>query len=204
VREPTFTDTEAREILQRAIELDDRQEPVLRLDQVRAIAAELGVSHAAFEQALSERRHEAMDSSPSAPDEAGFATPGRGVTIGIALVGFALGAGSAALRDVVSHTHYEALIAYCAAIGLSLWLVVAHRDGTQPVRLQLRLGALWTGLIAGTSLVFGRVWDDVVISCGGAWILSGMVGAAVPWVRRLAAREARPQPSASRPVRGDW
>jgi hypothetical protein len=83
-----------------------------------------------------------------------------------------------------------------AIAGMSIALISDHSDGRNPMRLQLRLGGLWAGFLAGFSVIYGEVWNDAAGVMGAWWAGSAVVGLIVPWLRRRLSRSAQPDPVA--------
>jgi hypothetical protein len=191
-----FTDTQTQRILERAIEIDARRGVTLRLDQIESIALELGVSPAALEQALLEHADPGSSSIPQPLPPERFFSPSRIATIAMPLLGALIGGAVAAVR-IASESrgvHWETLIGLAVIGGISIALISDHSDGRQPIRLQLRLGGLWAGFLAGFSVIYGEVWSDAVGVMGAWWAGSAVVGLIVPWLRRRLSRSPETDP----------
>ena len=182
-----FSDDEARAILARAIEIESRA-PLTTIDDLRAIAADVGVSAASLEAALREETT-ALESRRATADE-------RAATIAAAS-GVPLGLAAGALFTAASSG-----TAALGLLGLGLGglaasgaLVAFHgASGTLPSFHRKNL-ALWGGVAAG-SLVSAMLMDGEVtrlpmlIAAGWSlrgWVATSILGSAA----MIAVRRAR-------------
>ena len=179
--DPSFSDEEAQRILERAIELDAVSGTPVRLDRLRQIALELGVSDAALEHALRERAIQQPAEAMSPRVCSLFGWSSTRVALSMPLIGGALGVAAA-----------------CSI--LSLGMIAAHRDGREQLPLQAGLGGLWAGHLAGFSVIYGSVWGDAVGVLGLWWAGFALTGAAVPVVRKLLTRFRRAGDATARAI----
>jgi hypothetical protein len=181
--EKRFKDERARAILARAIEIDVHG-PMTSVDDLRALASEVGVSPAALEAAL---REEASLASRQATMHRRSASlvAAAGVPIGL-VAGSLLALGNG--QSVISLIG-PGLVALLASAGL-----VALQGATGTLRsFHLKNFALWGGVAAGTlvsiALTDGELTRFSVLLTAGwclrQWVTSSILGsAAVVAVRR--------------------
>ena len=179
----TFTDDEMRTILARAIELDRHH--VLTLDQLRAIAAEIGVSETALTRAIQE---EATHRPRADWASRGAVVARRLVTLGVptgAIAGALMASGPA--------------IAVVGVMGIVLVVsgaLALYESESGTLRsFHLKNLALWGGALAGSiasATLLSGAGDRAPLLLAGAWcvrgaITSGILGSAT----MLAAHRAR-------------
>jgi len=169
-----FSDEQARTILARAIEIDARG-PFSTIDQLRHIAAEIGVSPAALETALQEHR-----SPPSAPRHVSSLPAARkiaalGVPLGL-LAGSLIASGP--------------MLAVMSIMGVGLvvsGLLAIYESGRASLRsYHLKNTLLWGGALVGSvasAMLFSPGAERTALLVAGAWcvrswISSGVLGSA--------------------------
>jgi hypothetical protein len=169
-----FGDEQARSILARAIELDAHG-PLTTVDQLRHIAAELGVSPAALDRALHEQRTGRRDPPHASHLPAARRIAALGVPLG--LVGGSVIASGSTLA-VVSIMGVGLVLSGCLAIYES--------KGASLRSFHLKNAILWGGALVGSaasamllsqgteraSLLVAAAW------CVRTWISSGILGSA--------------------------
>ena len=169
-----FSDEQARVILARAIEIDARG-PLTTLDQLRHIAAEIGVSPASLEAALQEQRAglRAPHHGPALPAARKIAA--LGVPLGL-LAGGLITSGS--------------MLAVMSIMGVGLvasGLLAIYESARASLRsFHLRNTVLWGGALVGSvasAMLLGEGGDRTALLVAGAWcvrswIASGVLGSA--------------------------
>ena len=169
-----FSDEQARSILARAIELDAHA-PLATVDQLRQIAAEIGVSPTALDKALQEERAGLRDPHHASPSPAARRIAALGVPLG--LVGGSLIASGSTLA-----------VMSIMGVGLVLsGLLAIHESTRASLRsFHLKNALLWGGALVGsvasamllspgserTSLLVAAAW------CVRTWISTGVLGSA--------------------------
>ena len=193
-----FSDEQARAILARAIEIDARA-PMTTLDDLRAIASEIGVSPASLDAAIGERTSA----------EAGRTDAGARIATAFAGLGVPLGMGAGWL--LASGTGPGMLGVSGIWLAASAGVVVSHGATVNLRSFHLRNSALWIGVLAGSLASAWLVGGDaarlpVVMAVGWCirgWVTSSVLGsAAVVAVRRARRPRDRDGDSASAEASG--
>ena len=189
--EKRFSDDEARAILARAIEIESRA-PLTTMDDLRAIAADVGVSAASLEAALREETTALQSRRTTADERAATIAAASGVPLGLA-AGALLTAGTG-----IAAVGLLALgLGGFAASGA---IVAFHgATGTLPSFHRKNL-ALWSGVAVGSlasaALMEGGVtWLPVLISAGWSvrgWAASSILGSAAMIAVRRTRRPSDP------------
>src|SRR5262245_60206533 len=177
-----FSDEHARAILARAIEIDART-PMMTTEDLRAIAAEIGVSRESLDAALREQ----IESTRARPISTGQRTStiltGLGLPLGVA-AGLLVSSGGWAL---------PALSIMVAGLVTSGGLVIFQSSTGSLRSFHLKNFAFWSGLFVGgvgTLEIFGSrvgVAPSLIMAgwCLRGWISSSILGSAgVVAVRR--------------------
>ena len=198
--EKRFSDDEARAILARAIEIESRA-PLTTMDDLRAIAADVGVSPASLDAALREQTT-ALDQRRAAADE-------RAATIAAAS-GVPLGLAAGALLTAASASGAAAL----GLLGLGLGglaasgaLVAFHGARGTLQSFHRKNLALWSGVAAGSLasavLMDGEVSRMPVLIAAGwslrGWVATSILGSAAMIAVRRARRPSGPDAGDGRP-----
>jgi hypothetical protein len=168
-----FSDEQARAILARAIEIDARA-PMTTTDELRAIAAELGVSPASLEAAVREQTTAQAESRHLAAQRKITVVAASGVPLGIA-AGWLLSSGT--------------ILAALGLMGVGLigsgYIILHGASGTLRA-FHLKNLVLWGGVAAGSlaSIVVLGGWTPrtaVLLTLGWcirSWIGSSILGSA--------------------------
>lgn len=169
-----LNDEQARSVLARAIEIDARG-PFTTLDQLRHIAAEIGVSPAALETALQEQGSGRRAPHPVAASPAARKIAAMGVPLGL-VAGSLIASGP--------------MLAVVSIMGVGLvvsGLLAIYESARASLRsFHLKNTLLWGGALVGsvasamllssgserTSLLVAAAW------CVRTWIASGVLGSA--------------------------
>jgi hypothetical protein len=181
-----FTDDEARAILARAIEIESRA-PLTTMDDLRAIAADVGVSPASLEAALREETTALQSRRAAAGERAASVAAASGVPLGLA-AGALLTAGTGAATLGLLALGLGGLAAsgaIIAAHGAAGTLSTFHRKNL----------ALWSGVAAGSLTSVVLMEGDVtrlpmLIAAGWSlrgWVATSILGSAA----MIAVRRAR-------------
>ncbi len=176
-----FSDEQARAILVRAIEIDARA-PLTTTEELRVLAAEIGVSTTALEAALREQGTSRKEQGIAAARRTAIWIAGLGVSLG-ATAGWLLVSGELLAATTLM------TVSFIASTGF-----VIYRSATGSLRaFHLRNLALWGGAAAGSVASMVLLGDGVdrmpaltmTAWCLNSWIASGVLGsAAVLGVRR--------------------
>lgn len=186
-----FSDDEARAILARAIEIESRA-PMTTMDDLRAIAADVGVSPASLEAALREQRTVLESRRAMSDERAATVAAASGVPLGLAAGALlAAGTGPATLG---------LLAVGLGGLAASGAVVAFHgATGTLPSFHRKNL-ALWGGVAAGslTSVVLmdGEVTRLPTLIAAGwslrGWVASSILGSAAMIGARRTRRPSGP------------
>ena len=184
-----FSDDQARAILARASEIDARA-PMTTTDDLRAIAAEIGVSQASLDAALREQTTALEQRRTTGSERTATLIAASGVPLGVA-------AGSLlAIGGLTAGTGLAALGIMGLGFLASGALIVFQGSAGTLRSFHVKNLALWSGVAAGSLL-------SIVLAEGGAtsvpalvtvgwclrsWLASGVLGSAAV----LAVRRARP------------
>ncbi|MDX2262918.1 MAG: hypothetical protein SFU84_14590 [Gemmatimonadales bacterium] len=156
-------------ILARAIELEVANEGRITDDLLRDIAAEVGISKEAIDQALKEERAvPARLSSGSLGDQAARS----------AGIGLALGVITSLVRPFakLGSVHVESLLAM-AIIALALVALIRKVKGpSAQARYQSASGAIWLGFAAGFLFLGSALRDDMILVAACGAFISATVG----------------------------
>jgi hypothetical protein len=195
-RLPThFSDEQARAILARAIEIDSRA-PTTTTDDLRAIAADIGVSPAALEAALREQTIAIDARGIVASRRAATTVAAAGVPLGL-VAGWLLGSGADLATLALTGIGLKG-VGLIASGGL-----VVLQGATGTLRsFHLRNSALWAGIAAGSlasiALLGGGLTTVPALMTAGwclrSWITSGVLGSAAVLAIRRARRLDGPGP----------
>jgi hypothetical protein len=181
-----FTEEQARAILARAIDIDSRA-PMTTADDLRAIAADVGIAPASLEAALRENTTALAARRNAASRRAANVVVALGVPLGVA-TGFALIWG-VARGSILAATGLTTL----GYVASGVLVLVQGQSGTVRSFL-LRNLALWMGIAAGSTLA-GVLWSggtgvppfSTAIWCLRQWLPASIVGSAAV----IAIRQAR-------------
>jgi hypothetical protein len=181
-----FSDEQARTILARAIEIDSRA-PMTTTDDLRAIAAEIGLSQASLDAALREQTTALDARRMIGGQRAATALVASGVPMGLA-AGFLLMSGGTGLA---------ALSLMAVGLVASGGLVVLQGATGTLRSFHLKNLALWTGVAAGSLAAMVLSGGEItrlpaLITAGWclrSWVASSIVGSAAV----VAVRRARPE-----------
>ena len=192
-----FSDDEARAILARAIEIESRA-PLTTMDDLRAIAADVGVSPASLEAALRQETTALQSRRAAADERAARIAAASGVPLGLA-TGALLTAGTAGASlgllglGLGGLAASGAIVAYHGAAGT---LPSFHRKNL----------ALWSGVAAGSLasavLMDGEVTRLPMLIAAGwslrGWVASSILGSAAMIAVRRARRSSGPDADVGR------
>ena len=204
-----FSDEQAREILARAIEIDSRA-PMTTTDDLRAIAADIGVSQASLEAALREQ---------ATALEARRATTAQRGANAVAASGIPLGLVAGSLLTASTPEAALGLMGVGLAGLAASGGIVALTGPRGTLRsFHLRNLALWGGAAAGSVVSLALTGGELAVTpafltamwCVRRWIEASVVGSvAVVALRRARRPEgADPDPQAGQPAepvaQGRW
>jgi hypothetical protein len=164
----------ARAVLARAIEIDTRA-PLTSVDQLREIAAEIGVSPLAVQTALREQL------GPVAPPQEGVATRG-----GRRIAGLGVPLGLVAGALIASGPMFTVVSIMGVGLVLSGLLAICESTRASLRSFHLKNTILWGGALVGSvasALLFSQGAERAPLLVAGAWcvrtwISSGVLGSA--------------------------
>ena len=169
-------------LIARAIELDEQGGERLDAARARSIAEELGISEAAWNEAMRERRLALR--VPKAKPEPSI---GPWSSLRVALAGLAAGG----LTGMATAAFNGGDLALGSALVLTAIAFVAHRTLRTPMwRAQLELGMWWITVPIGIMLGHGELLNDPLWFAALAWVGSACVGGAVAGLRRRIAQRS--------------
>jgi hypothetical protein len=195
-----FSDEQARAILARAIEIDSRS-PLTTADELRAIAAEIGVSPASLEAAMREQTTSIVTRRRLVAQRIGTGLAVSGVPLGLA-AGWLLNAEVLAAAPVMTGLGLMSL-------GLVASAVVIVKGSTGTLRsFHAKNVLLWGGIAAGSL-------TSVMLAGGGnlrlaaiaavawsvrGWLASSVMGSAAVIAVRRTRRPDHSDPTATPPA----
>jgi hypothetical protein len=179
-----FSDEEAKAILARAIEIDSRA-PMTSVDDLRAIATELGVSEASLEAAVREQTTALATRRTIAGQRPAILIAASGMPLGLA-AGALLASGTALVGLGLMGL---GLVASASLIALQA-ATATHRS------FHLKNAALWSGIAAGSVMALAMATGEVtrmsvLITAGWCirgWFTSSVLGSSA----LVAIRRSRP------------
>jgi hypothetical protein len=169
-----FTDERARAVLARAIEIDSRA-PMTTAEDLRLIAAELGVSTASLEAAMREETTSLESMRMVRAQRAGTRIAAMGVPLGVT-------AGALISSGAILSSLGIMAVGLVASGGL-----VIYQSATGSLRsFHIKNTLLWAGVWAGSAASLALLGDGVgiaptLITAGWtlrSWIASGILGSA--------------------------
>jgi hypothetical protein len=165
-------------LVARALELEESGHDRVSLARSRDIARELGISLAAWDAALAERRPVTVTRT-KAPSRRGS----RWRTSGTAAIGFAAGALGGWISQALRGDADVVVGAVLVLGALALAIRQASEWGDDP---REKLTAWWLGVPAGAMLAFNEVLADPLWFAALAWLGSVAAASALPrLLRRL-------------------
>jgi len=174
--EPTFGEGDVAEILERAIKLDGVRETRVTVGQLREAALEVGVSPAAFAQALAEFGRErtppteaSLEKKPAAPFQSAIRT---GLTVAF---GGILGATAGIMDGPYIHGETGALAMILLA-GASLRLVLSHRKEGALLPYILDVIWLWSSFVVALGMITNVLTEGSIIATVMGILLTSVVG----------------------------
>ena len=188
-----LSDQDARNVLERAIQLDVARTSDTTIAELRRVAQELNISSSALTQALHELQNKnlvrATKAEPQAPlppaDPPKQKSWWRTVAIGAAgLIG-----GQLSLFEPVPDALRVSPVAVAVLAIASAYLLFHHRLKRTPSEYQSELLALWGGAAAGVMVALGEPNGPVALDFTFGWLVYSAVGGflirlRLPWGKR--------------------
>jgi hypothetical protein len=184
--EHVLGEADVAEILERAIRLDGIRDARVTIEQVREAALEVGVSPAAFSQALTEFAEER--SAPAEPSTGPLPRP-RVPSIIRTGVGVAFGATLGAIAGFMDGPYLSEETVALAAIllgGASLSLVLAHKREKALLPYIIDVIWLWASFTVAAALATNALGDESIVFTVLGIILASVVGG---WVLKMTGKD---------------
>jgi hypothetical protein len=174
-----FGEAEVAEILERAIKLDGARDTRVTVDQLREAALEVGVSPAAFSEALAEfgRKQTVPQAVPDADPPVGKFR--SAIRTGLA-VGF--GATLGAIAGIMDGPYLSEETGALAAIllaGASLRLVLSHKKEKSLLPFVVDVIWLWSSFVVAVALITNALGEESIIGAVMGILISSVVGGAI-------------------------
>jgi hypothetical protein len=174
--EQDFGEAEVAEILERAIKLDGTRDSRVTVEQLREAALEVGVSPAAFTEALAEFGREHMPPDAAAPVDAPVSRFRSLIRTGLAVAfGASLGATAGIMDGPYLHGETGALAAILLA-GASLHLVLSHRKEKGLLPYIVNVIWLWSSFVVALGLATEFLSGDYITAAVMGILISSAVG----------------------------
>jgi len=184
--EQVLGEAEVAEILERAIKLDGVRDARVTVEQVREAALEVGVSPAAFSQALEEFGgertipEEATPTHVPAPRFRSLIRTGLGVAFG-AILG-----ATAGIMDGPYLSEETGILAVILLAGASLRLVLSHKRERALLPYIVDVIWLWSSFLVAVGLVTSALGEDSIIATVLGIIVASVVGG---WIIKMTGKE---------------
>ncbi len=184
--EQVLGEADVAEILERAIKLDGVRDARVTVEQVREAALEVGVSPAAFSQALAE-----FGSERTAPEEAssGHVPAPRFRSLIRTGLGVAFGAilgATAGIMDGPYLSEETGALAVILLAGASLRLVLSHKREKALLPYIVDVIWLWSSFVVAVGLVTSALGDETIIAAVLGIIVASVVGG---WIIKMTGKE---------------
>ncbi len=195
-----LAEADVAEILERAVKLDGARDGNVSVEQLREAALEVGVSAAAFDEALEQFAVGSRDSDGAPPVPTVVSRPRFFAQIRTAITvasGFVVGAIGGGLSTQVPSYRAEVVVAFAALIvaGASLRVVMSHRKDRSVLAYIMDSFWLWTSFGVGVALASGYVGEESIVLTIVAIVIASVVGG-------LFVRQGeKPAPEATRTLR---
>jgi hypothetical protein len=189
--ERVLGEAEVAEILERAIRLDGARDTRVTVEQLREAALEVGVSPAAFAEALAEFGRERAPTETGAaigPPVSRFRSAVR-TGLGVAF-GATVGATAGIMDGPYLSEETWALSAILLA-GASLRLVLSHKKEKALLPFVLDVIWLWSSFVVAVALVTNALGEESIIATLAGIIISSVVGG---WIIRMTENTERSEP----------
>ena len=174
--EQDFGETDVAEILDRAIKLDGARDTRVTVEQLREAALEVGVSPAAFSQALVEFGRELTPPKDAAPADVPVSRFRSAIRTGLAVAfGATLGTTAGILDGPYLSGETGALAAILLA-GASLHLVLSHRKEKALLPYIVNLIWLWSSFLVAVGIVTNFLAEGYIIGTVMGILVSSAVG----------------------------
>jgi hypothetical protein len=189
--ERVLGEAEVAEILERAIRLDGARDTRVTVEQLREAALEVGVSPAAFSEALAEFGREHAPTETGAPVDSPVSRFRSAVRTGLGVAfGATLGATAGIMDGPYLHEETWALCAILLA-GASLRLVLSHKKEKALLPFLVDVIWLWSSFLAAVALVTNALGEESIIATLAGIIISSVVGG---WIIRTTEKTERNAP----------
>jgi hypothetical protein len=189
--ERVLGEAEVAEILERAIRLDGARDTRVTVEQLREAALEVGVSPAAFTEALAEFGREHAPTEAGAPVDSSVSRFRSALRTGLGVAfGATLGATAGIMDGPYLSEETWALSAILLA-GASLRLVLSHKKEKALLPYLVDVIWLWSSFAVAVALVTNALGEESIIATLAGIILSSVVGG---WILRMTGKTERSEP----------
>ena len=184
--EQDFGEAAVAEILERAIKLDGVRDSRVTVEQLREAALEVGVSPAAFSQALAEFGREHTPPEEAAPVSGPVSRLRSVIRTGLAVAfGGILGTTAGVLDGPYLSGETGALAAILLA-GASLHLVLSHKKDKALLPYIVNLIWLWSSFIVAVGMVTNFLAEEYIIGTVMGILISSAVGG---WIIKMTGKD---------------
>lgn len=177
--EQEFGEADVAEILERAIKLDGARDTRVTVEQLREAALEVGVSPAAFTQALAEFGQKHTPPEEAAPADVPASRLRSVIRTGLAVAfGAALGT-TAGIVDGPYLSGETGALASILLAGASLHLVLSHRKEKGLLPYIVNVIWLWSSFLVAVGLVTNYLAEEYIIGTVMGIVLASAIGGAI-------------------------
>ncbi len=185
-------EADVAEILERAIKLDGVRDARVSVEQVREAAMEVGVSPAAFSQALAEFGKEKSAPEEAAPDPVRLPRVRSLIRTGLGIAfGGALGT-IAGIMDGPYLSEESTALAAILLAGASLSLVMSHKKERALLPYVIDVIWLWSSFAVASALVTSYLGEESIIATLAGIIIASVVGG---WMLKFMGKEEASEPT---------
>jgi hypothetical protein len=186
--ERVLGEAEVAEILERAIRLDGARDTRVTVEQLREAALEVGVSPAAFSEALAEFGREHAPTETGGPVDSPVSRFRSALRTGLGVAfGATLGATAGIIDGPFLHEETWALSAILLA-GASLRLVLSHKKEKALLPFVVDVIWLWSSFLVAVALVTNALGQESITATLAGIIISSVVGG---WIIRTTEKTER-------------
>jgi hypothetical protein len=184
--EPGFGEAEVAEILERAIKLDGARDTRVTVEQLREAALEVGVSPAAFTQALAEFGRAGTPAKEASVGEAPVSKVGSAIRTGLAVAFGATVGATAGIMDGPYPSEETGVLVAILLAGASLRLVLSHRKEKGLLPYILDVIWLWSSSLVALGFAANALAEEFIIVTMVGIVLASVVGG---WIIKMTGKE---------------
>jgi hypothetical protein len=191
-REPVLGEADVAEILERAIKLDGARDTRVTVEQLREAALEVGVSPAAFTQALAEFGRERPPAEEASVSEVPASRVGSAIRTGLAVAFGATVGATAGIMDGPYPSEETGVLVAILLAGASLRLVLSHRKEKGLLPYILDIIWLWSSSLVALGFAANALAEEFILVTIFGIVLASVVGG---WIMKKAGKEEAPEPT---------